>query len=401
MVFGRCWPFASLVSTPMLPYATTDLPGVGGLLKVEPADFRVRELPLYPTTGEGDFLFLRIEKTGLSAEQLIQHLARALEVPRAEIGAAGLKDRQAITEQTLSVPVRCEPLLARIDTTAVRLLGVERHRHKLRTGHLAGNAFDILLRTQVEDAGLRALRIAESLRETGFPNFYGDQRFGQDQETLRLGFDLLTGQKTPRDIHPARRKFLLRLAISAAQSELFNGLLTARLRGGTWRTVLPGDVMQVVASGGLFVAEDLAREQPRLMGGEIVVTGPMFGPKMRSPEGPAADLEHESALATVSRCVSPLPESWGSGSPNEWFRPYSKLASGTRRPLSISLIDLILTQTPAGLRFQFTLPPGAYATTVLREFQKEVPPAEIADEAALASDDGDGGVEGDDESSSE
>ena len=354
----------------MLPYATADLPGTGGLLKQEPADFRVRELPLYPALGTGDFLYLRIEKTGLSAEQLTQHLARTLQISRGDIGTAGLKDRHAITEQTVSVPAGCETLLGAIETTAVRLLAVERHRHKLRTGHLAGNEFEILLRTSEPEATTRAERIADRLRLTGIPNYYGDQRFGHDGETLRLGYDLLTGRKTPRDIAPSRRRFLLRLALSAAQSDLFNHLLAARVVDETWRRVLVGDVMQVTASGGLFVAEDLAREQPRLESGEIVITGPMFGPKMRKPVGPAAELEQRLAGERAREVLEGATFANEGINPGEWFRPYAKLAPGTRRPLAVAVPDLTVAAHPDGLLFRVTLPPGCYATTLLREFQK-------------------------------
>jgi tRNA pseudouridine13 synthase len=359
-----------------LPFATPDLPGLSGTLKQTPADFRVREVPLYPTSGEGEFLYLTLEKTGISAEQLVQHLARSLDVPRGDIGVAGLKDRWAVTEQTVSVPAKCEPNLPRLPTDSIRLLAVARHRNKLRTGHLAGNAFEILLRTDSPDALSRAEAIAHRLRRTGFPNYYGDQRFGHDQETLTLGFDLLTGVKTPRDIHPARRRFLLRLALSAAQSELFNRVLAERIHRETWQTVLAGDVMQVVASGGLFVAEDIPSEQARLEAGETAITGPMFGPKMRAPTGEVAALEQVVALAALSSPNEVIGEtgrpieSLATKSPASWFGPFAKLAPGTRRALMVHVPDLTLRPVEGGVLFQFTLPAGCYATTLLREFQK-------------------------------
>jgi tRNA pseudouridine13 synthase len=385
-----------------LPFATPDLPGVAGTLKQTPADFRVRELPLYPTSGEGEFLYLTVEKTGVSAEQLLQHLARSLDVPRGDIGVAGLKDRWAVTEQTVSVPAKCETNLPRLPTDSIRLLAVARHRNKLRTGHLAGNAFEILLRTDSPDALPNAEAIAARLRHTGFPNYYGDQRFGHDQETLALGFDLLSGAKTPRDIHPARRRFLLRLALSAAQSELFNRVLAHRIRGETWQTVLPGDVMQVVASGGLFVAEDISSEQARLDAGETAITGPMFGPKMRAPLGGVAALEQAVAMAALTSLVTGFGESGhpaerlSTNSPSGWFAPFVKVAPGTRRALMVHVPDLTLRPVEGGLLFQFSLPAGCYATTLLREFQKpdetDQPPAPAS--GAEASEDADLSVEG-------
>ena len=45
-------------------------------------------------------------------------------------------------------------------------------------------------------------------------------------------------------------------------------------------------------------------------------------------------------------------------------------APGSRRPAVLNLDDLAIEQVAEGLRFSFTLPSGAYATTVLREFTK-------------------------------
>ena len=68
-----------------LPFLTADLPGIGGQIKQEPADFLVEELPLFPASQTGQFLYLWVEKTGLSAEQLTSHLARELKLPHQEI----------------------------------------------------------------------------------------------------------------------------------------------------------------------------------------------------------------------------------------------------------------------------------------------------------------------------
>lgn len=342
--------------TAELPFLTANLPGIGGLLKQNPADFRVEEIPAYLPEGDGEFLYLWIEKTGLSGEQLTSHLARMLGIAHQDIGMAGLKDRHAITRQMISVPVRCESRLPEIRDERIRVLEVNRHRNKLRTGHLRGNRFSILLR-EVSPAALQtAEQIADVLRQTGFPNYFGEQRFGRDLETLQLGWGLLQGTARPGQIPYARRKFLLRLALSSVQSALFNVCLAERLRDGVLEQVLPGDVMQVAASGGPFVVEDVAREQARLEEREIVVSGPLFGPSMKPPTGVVAEREER-----VLR---------GAGLSAESFIKYANLTPGARRPYVIRLENLRVIEEAEGLRFEFTLPAGCYATTLLREFQK-------------------------------
>ncbi len=343
-------------ATKPLPYLTAELPGVGGVIKREPEDFCVEELPLYEPCGEGDHLFLWIEKRDVSAEMLTQQIAKALSVGRADVGVAGLKDRRAITRQHVSVPARCEDRIAAIETDSIRVIRVARHGNKLKTGHLKGNGFEVLVRETCHDTAARATPIAEVIRQRGFPNNYGSQRFGHGGETLSLGLDLLAGRKSERDIPRNRRRFLLRLSLSAVQSAIFNEVLSKRIRDGLLDRVLPGDVMQVRASGGPFVAEDAPREQERFEQGETVISGPMFGLKMRHPTGEAADREL-AALAVFG--LTP-------GS----FAAWRKLLPGTRRPLLAVARDLTIKAAEPGLRLRFELNRGAYATSLLREFMK-------------------------------
>jgi len=339
------------------PYLTSALPGIGGTLKSEPEDFVVEEIPAYEPCGEGEHLFLWVQKHDVAAEELVRQIATSLGISRDDVGVAGLKDRRAITRQYVSVPAACEENVAAIETDAIRILAARRHGNKLRTGHLRGNRFEIVLRDVDQGSDSQTARqIANRIRQQGFPNYYGEQRFGAGGETFALGLDLLSGRKTPRDIPHRQRRFLLRLALSSVQSALFNAILSQRLRDEILQTVLVGDVMQKRETGGLFVAEDIAAEQRRLESGETVITGPMFGPKMRRPAGDAAKRE-----ADVLREHGLTPEH---------FAGWKRLLPGTRRPLLAFASGLSIEQTGNSLRLAFGLDRGVYATTLLREFQK-------------------------------
>lgn len=338
-----------------LPWLTNNCPGVGGVIKQIPDDFQVEEIPLYEPSGTGDHLYLWIEKRNISAEYLLRHLARTLEISRLEIGMAGMKDRRAITRQFVSIPAWAEAKLPNVETDEIHVLSATRHRNKLKTGHLRGNRFSIRVRDVPLEAHSRALPIAERVQAIGFPNYFGDQRFGQDRETLETGLALLHGEKSDRSIPKPRRKFLLRLALSAVQSDLFNQCLAHRLENDLIEKVLLGDVMQVTASGGVFVVEDPEQEQPRFETGEIVTTGPLFGPKMRNPEGQVA--EYEAQILQQS------------GLTREHFCKFRKHTPGGRRPYLIRPKNLQIENEAEGLRFTFTLPSGVYATTLLREFR--------------------------------
>ena len=153
-----------------------------------------------------------------------------------------------------------------------------------------------------------------------------------------------------------RNSFLKKLALSAAQSGLFNHYLGQRLSVGLARTVLPGDVMAKVPFGGLFVAEDVDAEQKRFDTREIVTAGPIFGRKTFPGCGAAAAREQETLAAF--------------GLTKENFGGFGKLVQGTRRHNLIYLSDLSATPEPDGLRLTFTLPAGSYATVLLREIMK-------------------------------
>ncbi|WP_339908064.1 tRNA pseudouridine(13) synthase TruD [Symmachiella dynata] len=342
-----------------LPFFTADCPGIGGRLKQQPEDFDVEEIPAYLPSGTGEHLFLWIEKRGVAAPELSRHIARTLGISNGDIGVAGMKDKQAVTRQYVSIPARAADKITDIETDDIHVLQSTLHGNKLRTGQLRGNRFSVLIRDVDAGATEQAQSIAEQIGRWGFPNYFGEQRFGRARETSQLGFELLSGEKRAGDIPYKKRKFLLKLALSAAQAELFNAALVQRMHDNLLHRVLPGDVMQVVESRGPFVVEDVAAEQPRLDAGEIALTGPMFGPKMRQPTGAARDRE----LQILNQF----------GINEAAFTQFPKLTTGTRRPYLIRPEDLRVEPDTNSLRFHFTLPAGVYATTLLREFMKTDP----------------------------
>jgi tRNA pseudouridine13 synthase len=347
------------VSEP-LPFVTAGLPGSGGTLKATPEDFRVDELPAYLPAGSGPHLYLRIEKRGRNTREVVKELAARLSVSDRDVGVAGLKDRHAVTTQWLSFPVARDPDPASLAGEGLTVLEASRHQNKLRTGHVRGNRFTLVVR-----GGdlVRAQVCAGALGRTGLPNFFGPQRFGRDGQNASLGKALLLPSPPPEARRAARDRFLRRFAISAYQSLLFNRWLTERLRDGLFAAALPGDVLKKLDTGGLFLCQDPATDGERIGRFEVSPAGPMFGHELKAAEAEPAAREAR-LLAEEGLTLAD-------------FARGGDEAAGTRRAARLP-VALALEPHPAGYLVRFDLPRGAYATVVLRELMK--------DEAALPDD---------------
>lgn len=336
----------------MLPYLTSNLTGIGGVLRARPEDFHVEELPAYLPSGEGEHTYVTIEKTGHTTRHAADLLARALGANPREIGWAGMKDRHAVTVQTLSF-ARVDPaLVEKITLDGIKILSVARHKNKLKPGHLRGNRFTLrVTNPSAADALAQCLRIAELVRAHGIPNYFGAQRFGREGTNADRGRRWLRGEApAPRD------PFERRLLVSSVQSELFNSVLARRVSDGTMASYLDGDLAVRHPTGGPWPI-DPGEAQALYDTHNASPTGPMFGAEMRAPTGSVAALETEVLSA--------------SGVTLEDLARARDLAQGTRRALRVLVDDLVVTNDNDGaLRFSFSLPSGGYATSVLREFCK-------------------------------
>lgn len=392
------------------PYLTDHLPGIGGQLKQEPEDFLVEEIPLYLPGGEGQHIYAVIEKRGLSTYEAIRRIARALNVSPKAIGYAGLKDAQAITRQTLSIDGVAPQAVEALDLAHINILAVDRHRNKLKMGHLIGNRFVIRVRGVTEEALPIVHQGLALLQERGVPNFFGEQRFGNRQNSHRQGemiirnnaaefvaeylgrprsheteqiqrarslFDegrwpealeywpanfsgerrvlaaLIKADDRPETAFKALPRHLKRLFISAFQAYLFNQLLAQRIE--TLDRLETGDVAYIHGKGAAFIVEDAAAEQPRADRFEISPSGPLFGPKTLLAEGKPG--RRERAILQQQKLT--LADMAVRG---------AKLR-GARRPYRFQLKQA-RAWWEEGVMVSFELPAGAYATTVMAELMK-------------------------------
>ncbi len=332
-----------------LPFVTAHLPGIDGEIKAEPDHFQVEEILPYAPCGEGEHVYVTLRRKLWNTADVAVALAECLDIKSRDVGWGGRKDRQAVTTQTFSMLLPLQMALndvqARLDELPFDILSVTRHGNKIRTGHVAGNRFRILLTGVSAHALPEAQAIAGQIRQMGLPNFYGPQRFGTDMRNLERAFQLAERGR------PARRKKEA-FMVSVLQSALFNRWLCDRMTRGALHTILPGDVVQKTDTGGMFVVSEVAEAAERFENRAIVYTGPIFGPKMRSATDQAGD---EEARILVQAGLD--------------IQTFKRLrAPGSRRKALLFLDDLAIQPDEQGLWFAFTLPQGAYATVVMREF---------------------------------
>ncbi|MFO0556306.1 MAG: tRNA pseudouridine(13) synthase TruD [Polyangiaceae bacterium] len=341
--------------------------------KSKPEDFVVEELPAYEPSGAGDHLYVTFRKRALTTPDAVRVLARALNVDARDAGWAGLKDKLAVTTQTVSLPApreagsveerlrrAAEVVAAEGAGASIEVLAISRHTNKLKPGHLRGNRFRIVLRGLDATGADRVCAGLERATREGVPNYFGEQRYGvgggveplPGNVRRALGF-VSGGDRPPKD------KRQVRFLFSALQSHLFDEVLARRVAEETWATVLVGDLAKKHDTGGLFlVAEaDLADAVTRARERTLSATGPMFGASMRTPTGEPERIEREILAA--------------SGLDETHLARFRHAGEGTRRALRV-MVDEVHTEVQTGsvpseveLILRFALPKGAYATTLL------------------------------------
>lgn len=392
-------------------YLTAAIEGTGGSIKETPNDFRVEELPLYQPVGEGEHLYIEIEKQDLTTHQLLRRAAEIFTVPERDIGYAGLKDAKATTTQTISVPLIQPEAAKKLEDEKIRVLSAVRHRNKLKLGHLAGNRFLIRIANPRPEALSRTEQVLEILRAKGLPNYFGSQRYGALGNSHLIGRAILQHDFTnacnlimgdpekiehsgwkkavelfredqldaalevlPRHCRYERQllaalskgkshkkalfnlpRNILRLYLSACQSSLFDRIVDMRLT--TIDQIWPGDIAFKHINGACFRVETPADEQIRADHFEISATAPLFGHKTMMATGQSGILE-EALLEKEKIKLEDF--SLGRG----------LSMSGERRPLRVPLTDATAEIDGDDIILSFSLPKGSYATSLLREIIK-------------------------------
>lgn len=331
--------------------AYPELQGVQGIFKQCPEDFMVEELPNYHCSGEGEHLYLFVEKRDTNTLWLIKQLARYLELPISHVGYAGLKDRTAVTRQWLSIYwglKRPAPSYTAFEqATGVRVLQENRHERKLRRGQLFGNRFKIVIK-DVQGNRSEIDQRLEQISMQGVPNYFGPQRFGFEGQNLNQAQRMFQTKKKPSSREKAS------LYLSSARSYLFNWVLSQRVQQGTWQIPLVGEYYRENDDGSMKVPETVSCTQNDTgleRDNRLALTGPLWGRGKLSTSDQVMEIEQKLSQNFPLLCNG---------------LEYSGL-SQDRRLLTSKLDDTQWHWMNGDIILKFSLTAGSYATVVLRE----------------------------------
>ncbi|MBR8462740.1 tRNA pseudouridine(13) synthase TruD [Campylobacter sp. faydin G-105] len=356
-------------------YALTHTP-INAYFSKNSDDFVVREIPLYEFSGEGEHLIVEIVKKDMTTQEALRALADFSGVKLREFGYAGLKDKQGMTTQFISLPRKFEANLSNFNHEKMKILNVTAHNNKLRIGHLKGNSFFIRLKKVLPSEAIKLSNAIKKLDEIGYANYFGYQRFGKFGDNAQSGFELLQkGTLNGKRLNNPRMSEFL---ISAYQSDLFNRWLSKRVEISRFMQdfsvkelseiykffsldeikslktqkqfykLISGEVLGHYPHGKCFLCEDIDVELARFNARDITSCGLIVGAKAYKSIGTAKLIEDEIFSQA---------------------REFEDKMNCSRRFAWCYLESVKYKYIPENAHFtmEFTLQKGSYATVVLEE----------------------------------
>ncbi len=316
-----------------------------GRLKAECTDFIVKEELGYELANEGEFVAVKVRKTNANTLFVGEKLAKFASISAKNMSYAGLKDRNAVTEQwfCLHLAGKETPDFSTFEEEGVEILEVTRHNRKIRVGALIGNHFELLLR-DVKQTDELEQRLAQ-IQAVGFPNYFTEQRFGRDGNNLTQAQRWASGEIKVKD--RKKRSFYL----SAARSDIFNQVVSARIQENLISQVLPNDLLQLSGSNSFFQAteNELPELQQRLIDKDLLLTAPLIGEdslEKLAPQSEQQIIEQNQSFINLMKDVR---------------------MKAARRAMLCKPQHFQWQFVDEGLKLNFFLDSGSYATGLVRE----------------------------------
>jgi tRNA pseudouridine13 synthase len=325
------------------------------LFKQNKDDFVVTEIPLYDFAGEGEHIVVKLRKKDLSTWDALQIIADSIGCKLRDIGYAGLKDKNAMTIQHISIPKQFEEKINSFAHENIKFLETVNH-----------NKFIIRLKRVSPMDSKKIEQALGKIATYGIPNYFGVQRFGAFGDNHEKGQQIVEGTLKEK------RRNLKQMYLNAYQSFLFNSWLSKRVeisklieafepkeiceKVGLPQDIvkqmkaqehpfkmLPGELMSHYPFGKIFIAEELDVESDKFYKKDRVPTGLLPGKRVKISEGLAQEFEKDFDKKTFEDGARRFA----------WVFPDE--------------IESNYKEDKNWFELSFTLPKGSYATQVISE----------------------------------
>ena len=340
-------------------------PEISGKIKLDFADFVVKEDLGFSPSGCGDHVFVLVTKKGLTTIDVARKISEAAGHKLSSIGYSGMKDKKGECTQWFSFPLTddVEQILSLIEDANLSVVKSQLNKRKLKIGSHQRNIFNITIRNCMGGQNSFEDRLL-AIREYGVPNYFGIQRFGYKMKNVAAFYESITHNENSASTTKKENRYKVNsrvrgIQISAVRAFLFNEVLSTRLSMKNWTTYLPGDVLNLDGTESYFLLgpdDQQEKTQKRLDIFDVHISGPLAGiinSKDRYvTRSKAADIE----LGSFSK----YEELWNG------LKMINVMAS--RRPLRFRAENLQWSWMDRNtLNITFALRKGCYATSLLRE----------------------------------
>jgi tRNA pseudouridine13 synthase len=147
-------------------------------IKQRPEDFVVREGFRFTPERDGPVWVYRLDKQKVSTLQALERISREFRVRRRDLSVCGLKDKQGRTEQLVGVSGGALSASEVVQSGDLRLKLIGRTAQPLSSANITANRFQVTVRDLSPEEASRAAEGAAEVQRTGVVNYFDSQRFG-------------------------------------------------------------------------------------------------------------------------------------------------------------------------------------------------------------------------------
>ena len=147
-------------------------------LKQIPEDFIVKEINGIIFEDNGNYAYFLLKKKNYNTTKAIETIANSLRIDAKNISFAGNKDRNAITEQVISI-YHGNKNIEGITLKDIELKYLGNGNKEVYIGGLTGNEFLITIRN-LENSDINNINEKIKSGKISMPNYFGQQRFSKN-----------------------------------------------------------------------------------------------------------------------------------------------------------------------------------------------------------------------------